>query len=148
MGIDINQLSPAAQKQIMEKLGKQSQKETIVTKYHNQKVTLTLPNGKTHTFDSRKEARRFKQLMMLLRGGHIRNLKLQKQYTLQESYVTPEGERIRAIRYVCDFEYEVHKLYGWELVVEDVKSRPTRTPQYNMKKKLMQERLGLTITEV
>ena len=77
-------------------------------------------------------------------AGEIAELKLQPQFTLQESYVTTEGERIRAIRYVADFSY-------WqrgEPVVEDVKSRATATAQYKLKKKLMQERFGISVMEV
>lgn len=36
----------------------------------------------------------------------------------------------------------------WLPVVEDVKSRATKTAQYEMKKKLLRERFNLTITEV
>lgn len=36
----------------------------------------------------------------------------------------------------------------WLPVVEDVKSRATRTAKYEMKKKLLRERFGLAITEV
>ena len=33
-------------------------------------------------------------------------------------------------------------------VVEDVKSRPTRTREYAMKKKMLKDRFGIDITEV
>lgn len=70
-------------------------------------MTGCLSDGKTKVdgipFDSQKEARRFIELRSLLKAGKIRNLKLQPQFTLQESYVTPEGERVRAVRYVADF---------------------------------------------
>lgn len=145
-GADLARLGPAAQKQVLEKLGQQQEKER---KYHN---LPTVVNG-IH-FDSRKEANRYIELMSLQSAGKIRKLKLQEQFTLQESYVTDTGERVRAIRYVADFTYErptepdctgtVH----WLPVVEDVKSRGTRTAKYKMKKKLMRERRGLTITEV
>lgn len=149
-GADLARLGPAAQRQVLEKLGQQAAaKEAKERKYHNEPDS----RGDLH-FDSRKEARRFDELMVLLRAGRIRNLQLQRQYTLQESYVTETGERVRAIRYVADFAYErpaepdctgtVH----WLPVVEDVKSRATKTAQYEMKKKLLRERFGLTITEV
>lgn len=147
-GADLARLGPAAQRQVLDKLGMLGAK-TRESKYHNEPDS----RGKVH-FASRKEARRYDELRALLRAGRIRNLKLQAQYTLQESYVTPEGERVRAIRYVADFAYEratepdctgtVH----WLPVVEDVKSRATKTAQYELKKKLLRERFGLTITEV
>lgn len=101
-------------------------------------------------FDSKKEARRYDELMLMLKAGKIRNLKLQPQFTLQESYVTPEGVRVRAIRYVADFEYEEkNEIQGlWYLVVEDVKSTATRTAQYKLKRKLFREKYGFDITEV
>ena len=57
-----------------------------------------MPNGKRHTFDSLKEARRYDELLLLQNVGKIRDLKLQRQFTLKESYISAEGERIRAIR--------------------------------------------------
>lgn len=154
-GADLARLGPAAQKQILDKLsasstvksdGNQAVKEN---KYHNQPVSV---NG--IRFDSRKEASRYVELMSLQKAGKIRNLRLQAQFTLQESYITLEGERVRAIRYVADFAYERPTLPDkngtvyWLPVVEDVKSRATKTAQYEMKKKLLRERFNITITEV
>ena len=98
-GADLARLGPAAQKQVLEKLGQQTQ--TGERKYHNEPVMV---NG-IH-FDSKKEANRFMVLMSMRSRGLIRGLKLQAQYTLQESYITDTGERVRAIRYVADFAYE------------------------------------------
>ena len=146
-GADLARLGPMAQRQVLEKLGMMGKPKE--SKYHNEPDS----RGKLH-FDSRKEARRFDELVALLRAGKIRNLQLQRQYTLQESYITPEGERVRAIRYVADFAYERPTLPDrngtvyWVPVVEDVKSRATKTAQYEMKKKLLRERFNLTITEV
>ena len=132
---------------LMEKLGIVG--KTKAPKYHNQ------PDSRGNLrFDSKKEARRYDELMLMLKAGQIRNLRLQQQYTLQESYITETGERVRAIHYVADFAYErptAPDKYGtviWLPVVEDVKSRATKTAQYEMKKKLLRERFNLTITEV
>lgn len=118
-------------------------------KYHNEPTTVA-----GIKFDSHKEAKRYAELIAMQRTGTIRNLKLQAQYTLQESYITPDGERIRAIRYVADFAYErpaqpdcTGTVY-WLPVVEDVKSSATKTAQYEIKRKLLRERFGLAITEV
>ena len=147
---DIGRLGPAAQKQIMDKLGAaQERAQAKERKYHNEPDT----RGELH-FDSKKEARRYDDLMVLLKAGMIRKLKLQAQYTLQESYITPEGDRVRAIKYVADFAYEritepdVTGEKYWIPVVEDVKSQATRTEKYKIKAKLLKERYGLTITEV
>ena len=98
-----------------------------MNKYGNKKAVR---NG--ITFDSQKEAARYDQLMLLLCAGEIRDLKLQPEFTLQEAFTTPLGERVRAIKYRADFSYErptepdctgaVH----WLPVVEDVKGFRTR----------------------
>lgn len=135
MNINIFDLSPAAQEQVARKL---EQALASKRKYHNEPVTV---NG--IRFDSRKEARRFQNLLALLRAGAIEELKLQPEFTLQEAYTTPEGVRVRAIRYRADFSYK----RGGDLIVEDVKSRATKTRVYEIKKKLMLERFGITIRE-
>lgn len=143
MAVDLSRLSEDAQRQIMRKLGqtKGKQKES---KYHARKDS----RGAIR-FDSQREAKRYDELMLLLKAGEIRRLKLQPQYTLQESYVTPEGERIRAIRYVADFSYERRDGQGcWTPVVEDVKSRATATQIYRNKKKMMREIYGISVQEV
>ena len=95
-------------------------------------------------FDSQKEARRYDELMVMLRAGIISDLRLQPQFTLQESYVTETGERIRAVRYTADFSYR----FGGKLVVEDVKSMATRTKEYLRNKKFMRSKYGIDIQEV
>lgn len=110
-----------------------------MNKYHARKTTV---DG--ITFDSEKEARRFGELKLLLRAGEIKNLKLQQDFTLQEAYTAPDGERVRAIRYVADFTYEENG----ELVVEDVKSKATKTRVYEMKRKLLREKYGVKVREV
>lgn len=81
---------------------------------------------------------------------------------MQEAYTDSEGKRVRAIRYKADFTYEKKRNTGtiavpgyglvacpeWRIVVEDVKSRATRTKEYIMKRKLMKERFNIDIQEV
>jgi hypothetical protein len=167
VGISIEDLPPRAQAQAIRKLQEQEQKRTrrgreastvIPTqkenKYHNQETPRATEEGSVLTFGSKKEARRYDELMRKLKAGEIRDLKLQPQFTLQESFKTPEGKRVRAIRYVADFTYErptepdVTGEVHWLKVVEDAKSRPTKTQKYEIKKKLLLERFGLTIREV
>jgi hypothetical protein len=109
------------------------------TKYGSRKDT----RGELR-FASRKEARRYDELMVMLRAGIISDLRLQPQFTLQESYVTETGERIRAIRYTADFSYK----FGGKLVVEDVKTKPTRTKEYLRNRKFMRSKFGIEIQEV
>ena len=135
------------------------------SKYHNQKINI---NG--ISFDSKKEANRYLTLMDAVRAGIITDLRLQHDFTLQEAYTSPDGERIRAIRYRADFSYRVvcanyemitcvgiTDLEYWRdivqqhgrstLVVEDVKSKATKTKDYRMKYKMMADK-GYHIREV
>ena len=117
-------------------------------KYHNSPTERIAEGGKTIKFSSKAEARRFDELFLLYKAGKIAELKLQPQFTLQESYVTPEGNRVRAIKYVADFSYQT----GNGLVVEDVKGgnskKGTQTRVYKLKKKLMQDKFGITVQEI
>lgn len=146
MSIDISSLGRAAQEQIAAKLAVCVVKKT---KYRNQPTA----RGALR-FDSKKEAGRFDELVLLQNAGKIRDLKLQPQFTLQESYVTPDGERVRSIRYVADFSYkrptapDAQGTVHWVPVVEDVKSTATRTAQYKIKRKMFREKYGFEITEV
>ena len=131
------------------------------TKYHSTPTERITADGNIIKFDSQKEARRFDELILMLKTGQIKELKLQPQFTLQEAYTTPEGKRVRAIRYQADFSYDRRdpkeeesaaywgfECTSWEHVVEDVKSKATKTRVYSMKKKLMHDRFGITVQEI
>ena len=134
------------------------------TKYHNTPTERVTASGAVLHFDSQKEARRFDALAARQEAGQIRDLRLQVDFTLQEAFTDTEGKRVRAIRYKADFTYYQppnRQLYGshapyyaeqsgvpWEFVVEDVKSKATRTAKYAMKKKMLKDRFGYDITEV
>ena len=141
MAIGIDDLSPSAQKRAMQLYaaagGFGGQKTE--SKYHAKKDI----RGKLK-FDSRKEARRFDALVLLLRRGEISDLRVQPEFTMIEAYTTPDGERVRALRYRADFSYR----RNGELIVEDVKSAATRTRVYLNKRKMMQEKYGITVREV
>lgn len=132
-------------------------------KYRNIRDKRVSAAGHEITFDSRKEARRYDELTARLRAGEIRDLRLQAEFTLQEAFTDADGNRIRAIRYKADFTYQERvsssgppykTAYNatdaerWRLVVEDVKSRATRTDKYQIKRKLMKDRFGIDIQEV
>ena len=171
MGIDISRLSPQAQAQIARKIAAQARdkaekqaaaQEERKRKYHNTPTDRHGAEGKKIRFDSKREAARYDELMLMLKAGKIRELKLQPQFTLQEAYTTPDGNRIRAIIYKADFSYEeqitTHFVESrtnyhyddtsWQFVVEDVKSKATKTRVYGMKKKLLREKFGIDIVEV
>lgn len=143
MGIRLEDLSFAAQKKALEQVAEEERKKKG-NKYHNEKT-----ENSGIRFDSKKEAARFETLRLRMAAGEIRNLKLQQDFTLQEAYTLPNGERVRAIRYRADFCYEeLHQEERWVLIVEDVKSRATRTREYSIKRKLMLEKYNIQIQEV
>lgn len=142
---DLARLGPKAQKQVLDKLlGEQKPKKS---KYGNRKVVR---DG--IKFDSEREAARFGELKVLRAMGRIRDLRLQANFTLMEGYTTIEGERIKPMVYRADFTYEratepdQNGTVYWLREVEDVKGM--RTKEYQLKKKLMREKYGITIREV
>lgn len=140
--ISVADLPPKYQQQVLEKFNQQAKPEPKPSKMRNIKTDLA-----GIKFDSKKEAARFQELKLLEDTGQIRNLRLQVDFTLQEAYTTTTGKRIRAIRYKADFTYEEPTGTGWVRIVEDVKGNPQRTNEYTMKRKMMQDRLGITIRE-
>lgn len=146
---DIARLGPSAQKQIVEQLrGELPRKDTSgkSRKYHNAPTQRVMPGGRLRTFDSKKEARRFDELLQMLRAGEIAELRLQQHFTLTEAWVTPEGVPVRALQYVADFAYRDRE---GKTIVEDVKGgKATQTQAFRMKKKLLLEKFGIQIKEV
>jgi hypothetical protein len=104
------------------------------SKYHNRK---TLYQG--IQFDSRKEADRYQELLLLERAGEIRSIELQPRYDL-----TVNGHKCGFYR--GDFRYEV--VETGTVILEDVKSPVTRTAVYMLKKKLVKALYGVEIREV
>lgn len=79
------------------------------------------------TFASKKEAERYKILSLLESQGRIDNLRLQPRIPLMVN-----GVKIG--HYVADFQYDL----SGKQVIEDVKSKATRTPVYKIKKKILE----------
>lgn len=114
------------------------------------------------TFDSKREAVRYSQLKLMQQAGHIRFLRWQPRYTLCALVVSDAqlddanaGEivnrRHAVCDYVADFEYEEPRPHApgyWRKVVEDVKSKATRTPLYQLKKKMFESQYGVQIQEI
>lgn len=145
MGIDISRLGKDAQAQVMAKMAVQEVKKR--SKYGNRKVVR---DG--IKFDSEREAARFSELKVLRAMGKIRDLRLQVNFTLVEGYTTIEGKRIKPMVYRADFVYERatdpdrNGTVYWLREVEDAKG--AKTKDYLLKKKLMQDKFGITIREV
>lgn len=98
------------------------------SKYQNKKVTYD-----DIQFDSIKEKNRYIQLKLLEKAGEIKDLQLQKTFTLQPSF-KKDGTNYRAITYKADFVYL--DLRTNKNIVEDVKGM--RTEVYKIKKKLFE----------
>ena len=108
------------------------------------------------TFDSRKEMRRYQELSLLERAGHITNLQRQVKYVLIPSqYKVYErygknGQRLkdkkqlleRECSYIADFVYEING----NVIVEDTKGMKTK--DYIIKRKLMLYIHGIRVKEV
>lgn len=102
-----------------------------MNKYHNKKVEV---DG--YIFDSRKEARRYRELKLLERAGEIDNLQLQVPFILFKHSMYG-----RVVKYVADFVY----IENGQTVVEDVKG--FKTGVYKLKKRIMAELFGIVIKE-
>lgn len=91
------------------------------------------------TFDSKHEAKRYQELKLMERAKVIKNLQWQVPYVLID-----KSKYGREIKYIADFVYEENG----EIVVEDTKSKATRTPLYKLKKRLLAERYNIQIKEI
>lgn len=96
-------------------------------------------NVKTDGFDSKKEAGRYRELKMLEQLGIITELETQVRYE-----VIPKCGKERAAHYLADFRFK----QDGKVVVEDVKSKATKTPAYILKRKLLNWLHGIEIKEV
>ena len=110
---------------------KKMQKRPTRSKYNARKTKV---DG--ITFDSMKEARRYKELKLQEKVGAISHLQLQPKFRLLDGF-KHSGETIRPINYFADFSYIDAE--GNE-VVEDVKGK--KTDVYNIKKKLFLNKYG------
>tara|TARA_R110002020_G_scaffold467655_1_gene691392 strand:- start:28299 stop:28607 length:309 start_codon:yes stop_codon:yes gene_type:complete len=86
------------------------------------------------TFDSKKEARRYVQLKLMVKAGAISELKLQPRFDLIIN-------GCKCGFYKADFDY----IENGKRVIEDVKGM--KTPVYNLKKKLVKAIYGIDIFE-
>ena len=100
-----------------------------MSKYHNIKVKI---NG--YTFDSKKEAARYRELQLLEKAGNIAELIVHPKFQLQPAFEDWKGINIREITYTGDFGYIEDGRY----VVEDVKGgKATQTRHFKDKVKTL-----------
>lgn len=117
-------------------------------KYNSKKITR---NG--ITFDSKKEARRYGELLLLERAGEITDLQRQVEFVLIPAQRDPDTIGVRggvkkgrtielAVKYIADFVYKEND----KTVVEDTKG--FKTKDYIIKRKLMLYIHGIKIKEI
>ena len=90
-----------------------------------------------YKFDSRAEARHYDVLKLRLQAGEIARLVVHPKFRI-------EVNGVHVCDYVSDFAYEENG----EMIVADVKSKPTKTATYRIKSRLMLATLGITVKEV
>jgi len=119
-------------------------KKTVKGKKFNNEVTFI---GDMR-FDSKKEANRYMELLILVRCKKIENLQCQVPFELAERVLLLGENRVKkALKYVCDFYYFDNETK--KMIIEDVKSPATRKREsYRNKKHLMKTVLGLDIVEI
>lgn len=129
------------------------QRAAKTNKYNAKKVSV---DG--IEFDSKKEAKRYQELLLLQKAGEIYMLERQKVYELLPAQREPDtvgkrggvikGKLIeRAVEYVADFVYTDK---NGKTVVEDVKGfrEGGAYAVFVLKRKLMLYRYGIKIIEV
>ncbi len=112
------------------------------------------------SFHSKREADRYRELLLLAKAHKILDLRLQPRYTL--CALVLEGADCRNVNagtianrrhpvgdYVADFEYRESShpngYSDWRTVVEDVKG--VKTDLYKLKKRLFEAQYGISIRE-
>jgi len=109
-----------------------------VPKYRNKRVQVG-----NESFDSKREAKRYGELVLLQRAGAIAELRRQVRITLIGSAGPILTDKGNPRTYVADFVY-IDARNGLE-VVEDAKGYPT--PEYKLKRDILAAQ-GITIIEV
>lgn len=106
-------------------------------------------------FASKKEAKRYGELKLLLKAGRIRALKLQPAFDLSvvplPSSALRSPKPVHVGRYLGDFSYDERietpapNSDWWQPVVEDVKG--IKTPIYRLKKRMVEAMYQIQIRE-
>lgn len=111
-------------------------------KYGAKPVTV---NGQAYR--SKREPKRHTELQLLARAGLITELRREVPFELLGSQRRDDGGVEQPVTYVADYVYRDREK-GDQLIVEDVKSKATRTRDYVIKRKLMLREHGITVREI
>lgn len=105
-------------------------------------------------FQSRKEARRYEELLMAEKMGLISELKVHPRFPINlDNWVTPNGQII-GHAHICDYIADFSYLKNGRRVVEDTKGKDprtgwnTRTEAYKLKKIMMRIINGIDVVEI
>lgn len=101
-----------------------------MAKYHSKKAKC----NQGHIHDSKKEAARCNELIMLEKSGKIKNLRQQVRFELIPPTKYTDMPNERACVYIADFVYT----QGDVTFVEDTKGY--KTPDYIIKRKLFKQK--------
>jgi len=104
-------------------------KKRSTGKYHAKKAII---DG--IEFDSLKESRRYSELKLLQTAGIIKSFTCQPVFVLQEGYRRKDKKKIRAIKYIADFQVEY---FDGHTEIEDVKG--ILTPVFRIKQKMLEK---------
>jgi hypothetical protein len=94
------------------------------TKFGTAACKNAKPKADGYTFDSEAECRRYAELSLLERAGHIHLLEVHPRYVICPETVV-FGKKSRARVYIADFAYIDSRTNRW--TVEDVKGFETET---------------------
>ncbi len=100
-----------------------------MSKYNSQK---TIALGRQ--FDSRAEANRYRELVLMLKAGIVTDIECQPVFILQEKF-KKNGKTIREIKYIADFKVTYA---DGHVEIEDVKG--IKTEAFKIKAKLFEKR--------
>lgn len=102
------------------------------TKYGNKKC-----EADGYAFDSAKERRRYRELRIMERTNAITALRVHPVIPLRVNGIV-----------ICEYEPDFDYNEGDKMVAEDVKSTPTKTPVYEIKRKLLFALYGIEVKEI
>ena len=113
-----------------------------MNKFNAKKIKLN-----NETFDSKKEYKRYCELLILLRAGKISNLERQKKFLLIETQIKKDGTKEWPVYYVADFTYIDSK---GNRIIEDVKGlkKGSAYQLFIIKRKLMLLKYRIEIKEI
>lgn len=125
-------------------MGRRQPRKHRYVKYRNEKVTVD-----DHTFASRAEAARYRELKALERAGEIEQLELQPKFPLAcgGTPILIKSKRYhngRRALYTADFRYVVRGT--GETVVEDVKGFDTGVSR--LRRAIVEAEYGITVVIV